>query len=178
MTKYERFLVASSSGNHPTLTTWKYHTKSFCYSEPKSKTEHEESPKNTLSCWTTAKHLSSTPLYKRFVFPAVVRIRVSFLTYATFRMTTVSFRTETYGRVWGISSFYFPCNSSDCTLALSEILRYFEPQNGNNVISNVGERSYTIRSLWGRFFLPAVVRMTGIGKGFFTSLTLCSEWRF
>ena len=47
-------------------------------------------------------------------------------------------------RTRGISSFYLPCNSSDCTLALSEILRYFAPQNGNNVISNVGERSYTI----------------------------------
>ena len=47
----------------------------------------------------------------------------------------LSFRTETYGRVWGISSFYFPCNSSDCTLALSEILRCFTPQKDSNAIS-------------------------------------------
>ena len=79
------------------------HQKLFVIPNRSRKPSMRNLRKNTLSCWTTAKHLSSTPLYKRFVFPAVVRIRVSFLTYATFRMTYLSSRTKE--RIYAICIF-------------------------------------------------------------------------
>ena len=38
--------------------------------------------KNTLSCWTIVKHLSLTPLSKRFFLPVVVRMKLLFRAYA------------------------------------------------------------------------------------------------